>query len=298
MGALEVAAEHSRDRQALARSTAAAVRTMWRRVDRDNIARSWSAALPVVLVVLERAQGMAAARADSYLDALGEAFGVDAAGDRLRPGMLAGVASDGRDLAGLMFRPAVSALGTIARGGTPAQGMAAGLFTADLLTRTQVADAGRAADVAALVARRTMTGYVRVLSLPSCSRCVILAGRRYRWNSGFNRHPRCDCVHLAVPSASAADDLITRPRAYFDSLTAAEQDRVFTAAGAQAIRDGADPAKVVNARRGIQTAADGRLYTTEAAGRRPRLMPEQILREARGDRTEAVRLLRLHGYIT
>jgi hypothetical protein len=43
--------------------------------------------------------------------------------------------------------------------------------------------------------------------------------------------------------------------------------------------------------------ADGRLYTTEAAGRRPRLMPEQIYREAHGDRGEAIRLLRLHGYL-
>jgi hypothetical protein len=54
-------------------------------------------------------------------------------------------------------------------------------------------------------------------------------------------------------------------------------------------------AKVVNARRGMHTA-DGRLYTTEAAGRRPRLMPEQIFRDAR-DRDDAIRLLRLHGYI-
>jgi hypothetical protein len=81
-------------------------------------------------------------------------------------------------------------------------------------------------------------------------------------------------------------------------MSAAEQDKVFTKAGAQAIRDGADPAKVVNARRGMQTAADGRLYTTEAAGRTAsRLMPEQIYREANGSRDEAIRLLRRFGYI-
>jgi hypothetical protein len=43
--------------------------------------------------------------------------------------------------------------------------------------------------------------------------------------------------------------------------------------------------------------AGGKRFTTEAAGRRPRLMPEQILREAGRDRAEAVRLLRLHGYL-
>lgn len=104
---------------------------------------------------------------------------------------------------------------------------------------------------------------------------------------------------MHVPAAEdAADDIRTDPRGYFDSLTRVEQDKAFTAAGAAAIRDGADIARVVNARRGMQTATDGRLYTTEAAGRRPRLMPEQIFREANGSRDEAVRLLRLHRYLT
>lgn len=35
-------------------------------------------------------------------------------------------------------------------------------------------------------------GYVRMLTPPSsCDRCVILAGRWYRWNQGFERHPMC-----------------------------------------------------------------------------------------------------------
>jgi hypothetical protein len=42
---------------------------------------------------------------------------------------------------------------------------------------------------------------------------------------------------------------------YFESLSGAEQERVFTKSGAEAIRLGADPAKVVNARRGAYTAA-------------------------------------------
>jgi hypothetical protein len=124
---------------------------------------------------------------------------------------------------------------------------------------------------------------------------VILAGRFYRWNAGFNRHPRCDCTGQPVVSAAAANDKLTRPRTYFDSLDPAEQDRAFTKAGAQAIRDGADIAKVVNARRGMYTA-DGKIYTREAAGRRPRIMPEQLYRDAR-DRADAIRLLRLHGFI-
>jgi hypothetical protein len=91
-------------------------------------------------------------------------------------------------------------------------------------------------------------------------------------------------------------DVSTDPQAYFRALSRVEQDQLLGKAGAEAVRNGSDLARVVNARRGIKTAADGRLYTTEAAGRRPRLMPEQIFREAR-NRDDAIRLLRLHGYI-
>lgn len=298
MGPLDLARARSAERQALARRTTAAVTAAWKRVEAHNIGRSWSALLPVVTALVGAAQLDAAATADVYLDRLAAAYDVDpAAAGRMRAEMLAGVASDGRRLDSLLYRPAVTALRTIARGGTVAQGLTAGQFTAGLIVRTQVADTGRAADLTALAARHTMTGYVRVLSLPSCSRCVILAGRRYRWNAGFQRHPRCDCVHLAVPSASAANPLLTQPRAYFESLTTARQNELLGEAGAAAVREGADMARVVNARRGMQTATDGRLYTTEAAGRRPRLMPEQILLDARGDRAEALRLLRLHGYL-
>lgn len=83
-------------------------------------------------------------------------------------------------------------------------------------------------------------------------------------------------------------------------MTREEQAKAFTVAGAEAIRSGADPARVVNARRGMYEAG-GRLLTREATTRRGigrpiRLMPEQIYRDAR-DRSETLRLLRLHGYI-
>lgn len=96
---------------------------------------------------------------------------------------------------------------------------------------------------------------------------------------------------------ASADDLRTDPKAYFDSLTAAEQDETFTKGGAEAIRAGASINKVVNASRGLYVAG-GKQYTTEAAGRRPRITPDQIMADAKGDRDEAVRLLRLHGYLS
>ena len=183
----------------------------------------------------------------------------------------------------------------------------------------------------AVVADQAVAGFVRMLTPPSCSRCIILAGATYRWNAGFQRHPRCDCVHIPATEDVLGDGR-TDPKVYFAGLTEAQQDKVFTIAGARAIRDGADIGRVVNARRGANglTPAGGRLteaeataarggrrqrgrlartsvggrdvYTTtvRAAGRggkRVRLMPESIYEIAGDDRAEALRLLRVHGYL-
>lgn len=193
-----------------------------------------------------------------------------------------------------------------------------------------VIDAARAAESAAVAATPEIGGYVRMLNPPSCSRCVVLAGKFYRWNAGFDRHPpTCDCRHIPASEAIAGDMTID-PRAYFESLSVAEQNRVFTKAGAAAIRDGADISQVVNARRGMRkaqvyghdvvitsegTTRRGVAYRslnrrlgadsdTRAAGERyartraVRLMPESIYEVADGDRDEAIRLLKLHGFIT
>jgi len=68
-----------------------------------------------------------------------------------------------------------------------------------------------------------------------------------------------------VPAVEdTADDLRTDPDAYFRSLTREDQDKYFTTAGAQAIRDGADIGQVVNARRGARGLSQpGRLTDAE-----------------------------------
>ncbi|CCW14612.1 Hint domain-containing protein [Rhodococcus aetherivorans] len=138
----------------------------------------------------------------------------------------------------------------------------------------------------------------------------------------------CDCRHIPTRE-DRADDVTTDPKAYFDSLTAEQQNTLFTRAGAEAIRDGADINQVVNAERGMATTqVYGRelATTTEGVTRRgiaydamrragyaqrdtdvrtgryfqakaPRLMPEAIY-EIAEDRADALRLLRLYGYLT
>jgi hypothetical protein len=248
-----------------------------------------------LLVWLIGGQRTAVQSADRYVTEVLDVQGINpAAAGRLNVDSLIGVASDGRRLESLLAQPGITAKVALSQGATIERAMAGGGALAELIAHTQIADAGRVADSVSLTARPAASGYVRMIVGPTCSRCIILAGRVYEWNAGFLRHPMCDCIH--IPAAeNTGEDLRTDPRKVFESLTQAEQDNVFTKAGAQAIRDGADMARVVNARRGMYTAG-GRLFTTEAAGRRPRLMPEQIYRDAK-DRADAIRLLKLHGFI-
>lgn len=321
-----IAAQHAERQVALARRTAGELARMWRLVNPARIKDSWVALLPQALAVLGTSQATAAASAGLYVDDVLEAQGMVAeAAGRVEPAAFAGIASDGRPLASLLLEPPIEALKQIGRGVTPVQALKSGAFLLDMITRTQVADAGRTAVGTAIAARPEVGGYVRMVVGKTCSRCLILAGRRYRWNAGFARHPRCDCRHVPV-AESVPDDVRVNPRAYFDSLNRAEQDHTFGKAGAEAIRSGADMAQVVNARRGMQTAemfgrkvqittegtttrgfAGNRLGARETVNKlkgdryrraqNVRLMPEQIFKDAK-DREDAIRLLQRHGYIT
>lgn len=307
---------------ALARRAAEAAQAWWALVDLADLDGSWSKVATRLQVAVGAAQTLAASSADSYTAAALAAQGVKApAAGRVDPLAFSGVASDGRPLDSLLYEPVIATKAAIGAGVAPAEAKLRGLASLVRIAATQVQDAGRAAGGVAIASRPRVTGYVRMLNPPSCARCSILAGKWFRWNTGFQRHPHCDCIH--VPAAEDASDLRTDPRAYFDSLSPAEQDRVFTKAGAQAIRDGSDLGQVVNARRGMQTAQvyGHQLKTTlegittrgvagqrlgelaKAKGQRyrasttPRLMPESIYEIAGGNRDEAIRLLKRYGYL-
>lgn len=294
----ELARQRQDRRIALAKTAADAAATAWGLVDPGNIAGSWAYRMPEAYAATAGAQLLAADGADGYVDdVLAEEGAAYGSAGVVNPRAFSGVASDGRALSGLLYNPAIQALQAIGSGVSIQDALSLGLVALDMMVRTQVADAGRAADGAAVAARGC--GYTRQLTPPSCSRCAVLAGKFYRWNAGFQRHPRCDCVHVPC-TPGFSKNLKVSPRAYFDSLTEREQRRVFTVAGAQAIRDGSDIGQVVNARRGMQTAG-GRVTTTESTtrrgvARRGRLMPEQIYKDAKS-RDEALRMLREHGYL-
>lgn len=290
-------------RQLLARRAVLAVQQAWAGINPDAIRASWSSNVgPSVLATVTGAQYEAAAAANQTIVDLLSVQGVAATGPVVNPAAFAGVASDGRDLLSLLELANVVALRRIAAREPVDQALAVAGRWLQMVAGTQVVDAGRVADGVAIAGRREVTGYVRMLNPPSCEGCVVLAGKWFRWNEGFERHPRCDCRHIPV-AEDQSDDLRTDPRAYFDSLTPAEQDRTFTAAGAQAIRAGADIGQVVNARQGMAVAGVGdRAVRVTTVGKRYRRggirpMPEELYRFAGGDRAEAVRLLRRFGYI-
>lgn len=189
MSAERVALDHYRARRRLIEAAATQARRLWAQVNTDRIVASWRLLIPQMLVVLVGAQQAAAQAADEYTDEVLGEQGVDAdAVGRVDAVSFAGVASDGRDLDSLLLSPAFAALRAVGVGATEARALAGGSAALDMIVRTQVADAGRAADQVALTARPQATGYVRMLVGTSCSRCAILAGRRYRWASSFQRH--------------------------------------------------------------------------------------------------------------
>jgi len=303
------AVEHYRQMQRLQLVAVKASRRAWGRVDGRFISQSWDEALAQLLPVLVGIQVQAAAAGATYsAPTLAEQDSWVPPEDLTDPRAFGGYASDGRDLAGLLYSPATTTKDAIATGYELSQALTMGRSALDKIVSTTVADAGRQA-AGVDVTTRPGVGYVRMLNPPSCSRCLILAGRFYRWNAGFLRHPRCDCVHVASRAGSTAaardEGLVDDPYQAFGDMSEAEQDKTFGKANAQAIRDGADVSQVVNAHRGMTrngnftlegTTRRGNAGTLLKPGQR-RMTPELIYAQAGGDRQRALQLLREHGYV-
>ncbi|MFE4229141.1 hypothetical protein ACFRJ8_14775 [Arthrobacter sp. NPDC056886] len=298
----DAAVAHYKQMQSLQGLVVMAAADLWSEVGVADLTGSWARQIPAMASVLSAVQLKAATAGASYGAATLAAQGLYEAPEHfVDPRAFAGAASDGRTLAGLLYSPVPHTKALIAGGMDPRMALEAGGRHLTTLTRTQVADAGRGA-AGVDVATRKNTGFVRMLNPPSCSRCSVLAGKFYRWNNGFDRHPKCDCVHVQTSvEAAQTEGLMHDPYEYFHSLSQADQDKAYTKAGAQAIRDGGDLFQVVNSRRGMKP---GGLVTTEGATRRgnfgntrgPRLTPEAIYGKGLG-RAETLRELERYGYI-
>lgn len=206
---------------------------------------------------------------------------------QVRPGRFAGLASDGRPLSSLLYGSVVKA--RAANVGSLAERLAVGSLFLRTVTQVQVADAGRAASQVA-VAATPGAGWVRYVNPPCCQDCAVLAGKWFAHNEGFKRHPGCDCVHRA-----AHED---EPPGQYVQDVPAEQIRDLTEGQRQALAEGSDLGRVVNAYRGAVPGRRARMTTTSelSTGRAARLTPDGILARSTS-REESIALLRQYGYL-
>ena len=316
--ALVLARAQSRRQQAIAAQLVTLVRRLWRRLEPAAVLASWQQIA---------ATGEAGRGAQDYVAAAlaAQSATPDPAGT-VSMAPLVGAASDGRDLLSLLYVPVVDALGLIQRGMPADAALVRGRHEMDRILATQVQDASRVAAGVATVNDRAARRWVRVTVPPSCSRCIILAGRIAYVSTAFERHPHCDCVNM--PAAEVIDP--TSPRKLFDAMSDEELAKAgWAEADVKAVRDGADIYQVTNAHRGLQSMsiagrevktttvgttrrslAGSRLAreagTRKVIGQRyrrtqtPRLTPEQIYADAQRysmSRDELLRQLKRFGYI-
>lgn len=323
---MEVAEAHvARQRYLSARAVRAGLRE-WATLDPADLSASWRRVGPRLVAVLAAGQLAAAADGAAYVDQAVRAQGVDPDPQgQVVPEAFAGWAADGRPLDTLMLRTLITTKEGIGRGLGIGDALGLGGRLMSMYMASEVGDAGRSAEGVGMHASRRVRTYTRVMGGRGCARCAILAGGTYHIDTAFLRHPCCQCRNVPIGEGGGHPPTTTDATAYFHSLSRAEQDRLFTAGGAKAIRDGADLASTVNARRGVYTAAGGVRATYDSTTRRglyfqmerarayragtasprnprafalsgPRLLPEQIYADATS-RDEVLALLRQYGYL-
>ena len=295
MRTLESANSYYLEQQTISVSTALAVKSLWGQMGED-FDQSWLRVGPSILQTVELGRAAAVTRSLGYASAVLEETNQDApAAGELNPNRFLESAPNGQPMVDVLAGSVVQAKVAV-QSGAPAQealGQAERWLTG--VTLTALADTGRAVVGADIAQRPTLTGYVRMLNAPSCSRCIILAGKFFKWNEGFQRHPRCDCKHIPAQNAdwAKAEGFISDPYEAFNSLTKSEQERVFGRIESRAIRDGADIYRIENTKlRGLGTAKGREKYGTPT-----RLTIDDIYRTA-GNRKNAIAAMEREGYIT
>lgn len=326
--ATAAASSYQRQQAAYAAAAAIAAIRLWRTIDGKNLDMSWIGVGARMALVTGEAQVRAAAAAAGYLARLLRLQGGEPEPVRLASSAFRGLTGDGRPMQSLLYTPVAMSKHLMSDGARIADAITQEEAHVAMLVRTQVQDAGRMGLQCGMAAEPEIRGYVRHVTLPACARCIILAGRFYRYSTGFLRHPCCDCTMIPARGDDWVDsqdpaELIATMRAEH----AAKLRRSLTEGDLQALDHGADLNQVTNAHRGMATAAGpGRTISVTREGttirgfaghrlaaegfvksggryrraRTPRLTPAQVFDEAGRygwDRAEVVRQLTRFGYI-
>ncbi|WP_187764568.1 hypothetical protein [Saccharopolyspora spinosa] len=246
--------DHQDATQLIVRRAADEVQRAWREVAPDALASAYPEAIePAFVRAVGSAQVAAAALAGGFVDqALADTD--EGAVASVVPASFGGVTAGGMSLDWLAKALHLWLLEQLLAGMSSMDAHQAGLRRALTYASTEISDAARSAVQIAETAHPGAAGHERVVRLPACDRCVVLAGKFYRYSTGFLRHPRCDCTMVPVSRAEWRDGKPgTEPGALFEQMSEAEQNRRFGTANAETIRMGGDIAQVVNARSGMAT---------------------------------------------
>lgn len=306
--------------QQTARRLANATQGVWAGLPSDGLGDAfayWRKAIPVVASAVTAAQYENAAAAETYVHAAAAMQGAASTDvPRIAP---TGLLSATEDVERWLRAPIAHLARLVVSGADFRTASTVALSTLLRQTTTLAQDAGREATGVGIAVHPGLDGYFRKLRTPSCSRCAVLAGAYYKHSEGFLRHPKCDCVH--VPAAKPYDD------AAFDSTEAIRRGQITGLSEAErtAILDhGADVSQVINARRKgavSLTQMFGQTVETTTSGtsvrglagktlgdlqtqggryrvaKRARLTPDEIFRQADGDKALARRLLERNAYV-
>jgi hypothetical protein len=283
---LRSAETHYQERAALAALVGRRVRQLWARVPASDV-NAWRSLHERAAGLVVAGQYAAARSAEEYVaGALAEQGSRVPTEARVAAAGFAGMANGPVTVPELIDLPRIQALTAIGQGAPAGEALVAAGARLQTYAVSLVQDAGRQADSVA-IAVRPKTGYRRMVNPPCCADCAILAGKWFKYNTGFERHPNCDCQH--IPAAEdAPGNVSTDP----DVLFGSGQVTGLSEAERQAVADGADPAQVVNARRG--RTAD-KMFTTEGTTRRG--VASRRIRESRPGVPEQVRNAGRRGYI-
>lgn len=300
------------------------ISAQWRRIG-PQFDTGWMLVGPYIAAAVSDSQRRIVERSNDYIPAIledtGQARFVEPEVDA-NTSALVGLTGAGYPISESLSAATIRAKEAVTSGATTPQALAAAGSWLAQSSMTILADTMRSADGLSRYSRNV--GYVRMVHGGACGRCVVQAGKWFRTNAGFLRHPRCRCTHIPA-SEDVGGSWQTNPDEYFHSLNTEQQIKLMGGkANAQAVLDGADINQVVNAYRkssGMQFAQaspvkvrNGIKYTTEGTTRRGvaaqqqaglrrngplqmRVMPESIYRTATS-REDALRQLKLYGWIT
>lgn len=290
MATPQAVSDHYEEQKRLAVAALAAAKRQWGRMGGDWDA-SWREVAPRMVAVMAAAQLGSARQGAAYVpEALAQQGMRPQVLGRVVPQALAGRAADGRPLDSLLSLSVLKS--------RQAGDLDAGWAFLEAAFESEIEDAARQASVVAMAAR-PKTGWVRVANTPCCADCAVLAGKFYKVNEGFLRHPHCRCFHLptTVANPDVSGPSFDPPVDQITGLSASER---------KALDLGADLSQVVNSRRGASKmttaagttsrSASGRALGARRGQRVQRLSPEGVMAIASDD-DEARALLRRFGYL-